>query len=114
MVDRKRKGKRRKTRDKLSKSPRERGKVPLRKFLQEFNIGEYVHIKIEPSVHMGMPHPRYHGRTGIVVGKRGRCYEVVISDGGKYKMLIVHPAHLERAPFRPLTLEEIQKIVSKI
>ncbi len=111
MVDRKRKGKRRKTRDKLSKSPRERGKVTITRMLQEFEIGDYVHIDIEPSVHYGMPHPRYHGRTGVVVGMRGRCYEVLIKDGKKLKMLIVHPVHLKRAPYKKATREEVQNII---
>ena len=97
MVDRKGKGKRRKSRDKLSKDVREKGKIKIRKWLQEFKVGDYVHIKIDPSVHIGMPHHKFHGRTGIVMGKRGDCYEVKVTDRNKEKIIIVHPVHLELA-----------------
>jgi len=93
MVDRKRKGKRRKTRDKLSKKIRER--LTITRILKKFNIGDIVHISIEPSFHYGMPHPRFHGLTGRIIGVRGRCYEVEIYDKDKRKILIVHPVHLK-------------------
>ncbi|TDA26755.1 MAG: 50S ribosomal protein L21e, partial [Archaeoglobi archaeon] len=40
------------------------------------------------------PHPRYQGRSGIVVGKRGRAYLVQIKDGSIVKTLISRPEHL--------------------
>ena len=42
-----------------------------------------------------MPHPRFQGRTGVVVGQRGRAYIVQIRDGGKIKTLFVRPEHLK-------------------
>ena len=100
MVDRKGKGKRRKSRDKLSKYVRERGKIKIRKWLQDFKTGDYVHIKIDPSVHIGVPSHKFYGRTGMVVGKRGDCYEVKVVDGNKEKIIIVHPVHLELANYK--------------
>ncbi len=97
MVSRKGKGKMRKSRYKLTKHVRERGKIKIRKWLQTFNPGDYVHIVIDPSVQEGMPHPKFHGRTGIVVGRRGFCYEVKVRDGNKEKLLIIHPVHLKKA-----------------
>ena len=90
-------GFRRKTRKKLSKHPRERGLYPITRALREYKEGEYVHIVIDPSVHKGMPHPRFHGRTGIVVGKQGRAFIVRVRDGGKYKHIIAYPQHLKPA-----------------
>ncbi|MEM2817823.1 MAG: hypothetical protein QXN39_05010 [Archaeoglobaceae archaeon] len=49
---------------------------------------------MEPASQKGMPHPRYHGRSGVVVGQRGRAYLVQIRDGGKIKTLISRPEHL--------------------
>jgi len=95
MVARKGKGLRRKTRYKLSKHIREKGKIKIKKWLQRFNPGDYVNIKIDPSVHVGMPHPRFHGRTGKVLKARGKCYEVLIKDGDKEKLIIAHPVHLK-------------------
>lgn len=58
--------------------------------------GDEVVIKIDPSIHRGMPHRRYHGKIGIVVGKRGRAFEVKTSKGDKEVILIVRPEHLIR------------------
>ncbi len=89
------KGPRRKTRKKLCKRIRERGKIYVTRALQEFNIGDYVAIKIDPSVHKGMPHPRFHGRTGKVIERRGRAYIVEVRDGGIIKKVIALPEHLK-------------------
>jgi len=78
---------------KLRKRVREKG-IRIRKFLQEFEVGQSVHISIESSSHKGMPHPRFQGKTGQVIGKRGRAYLVRIRDGGKYKTIISTPEHL--------------------
>lgn len=96
MVSRKGKGSRRKSSHKLSKSVRERGKIEIRYILQEFSKGDRVVIKIDPSFHKGLPHPRFYGKVGEVIDKRGDCYEIKINDGNKEKILIVHPAHLRK------------------
>lgn len=93
MVERS-KGSRSKTRHKLSKRIRERGPPRIWRVTQKFEQGDIVHIKLDPSVHRGMPHPRFHGHTGIVSEIRGRAYLVKISDGGKEKTIIVSPEHL--------------------
>jgi len=31
-------------------------------------------VLIDPSIHKGMPHPRFHGKTAEVIGKRGRAF----------------------------------------
>jgi len=102
MVDRKGKGKRRKSRDKLSKHVRDRGKVRIRDILRKFGVGDMVHIKLNPSFHKGMPHHKFHGRTGLVVGIRGECYEILVSDGKKKKIIISHPAHLKPVGYKSM------------
>ncbi|HIP63226.1 MAG TPA: 50S ribosomal protein L21e [Archaeoglobus profundus] len=79
---------------KLRKRIREKG-IKIRRALQTFEVGQIVHIDIDPSVHKGMPHPRFQGRTGVVIGQRGRAYLVRIRDGDSYKILIVRPEHLK-------------------
>ena len=88
-------GLRRKTRHKLKKSYREKGKFSLKKYFQTFNNGDIVQLIIEPSVHEGMFHPRFYGKHGKIIGKRGRAYIVEINDQGKIKELIVKPIHLK-------------------
>lgn len=89
------KGYRAKTRRLLTKKPRERGKVKLSKLLHEYQAGNNVVIKIDPSVQKGMPHRRYHGRVGTVVGRRGKSYIVSVSQGEAVKEIIVRPEHLD-------------------
>ncbi|HDM67082.1 MAG TPA: 50S ribosomal protein L21e, partial [Thermoplasmatales archaeon] len=64
--------------------------------LQEFKEGEAVHIVLDPSIQKGMPHIRFHGYTGKIMGKQGEAYLVSVRDGGKQKTLIVRPEHLRR------------------
>ncbi|WP_115864325.1 50S ribosomal protein L21e [Halorussus litoreus] len=82
------------TRDKLSNSPRESGTSPPQRAVQQFEEGQKVHLKIDPSVEKGRFHPRFGGQTGEIVGEQGRAYKIRVTDGGKEKTLIVTPAHL--------------------
>lgn len=84
------------TRNKLKNTPRERGTSPPQRAVEQFEEGEKVHLKIDPSVSKGRFHPRFDGQTGTVVGEQGSAYKVQIVDGGKQKTLIVTPAHLRR------------------
>ncbi|HII16390.1 TPA: 50S ribosomal protein L21e [Candidatus Woesearchaeota archaeon] len=88
---------RRKTRGKYRKEIRSRGKISLTAYFQKLSAGDLVHLRVEPSVLCGLYHPRYVGKTGVVTGKRGECYEIAIHDQHKAKTLIVHPVHLKKA-----------------
>lgn len=89
-------GLRRKSRNIFKKHRRERGKLSIKRYMQRFNEGDVVRLVMEPSVNKGIYHPIFHGRTGTVKDKRGKCYEILITDRGKQKTLIVHPIHLQR------------------
>jgi large subunit ribosomal protein L21e len=93
-LGRKAKGYRRKTRSLLKRNPRERGKTGLSQILQEYEPDEKVVVKIDPSVHKGMPHRRYHGKIGVIVDKRGRSYVVNVPQGDAVKEIIVRPEHI--------------------
>jgi len=82
----------------LRKRVRERGAIPsLSLLMVQYSVGDRVHIVANPSIHKGMPHRRFHGKTGEIVGKRGRCYVVKVSLGGKEKVLFIRPEHLRPA-----------------
>lgn len=87
-------GPRRKTRSKFRKSMNEKGKIPINRYFQQLQSGDKVVLKLEPSVHKGMYFRRFHGKSGTIRSKRGSCYEILIRDGNKQKMLIVHPVHI--------------------
>jgi large subunit ribosomal protein L21e len=91
------KGFRSRTRGTLTKSARDRGLPPVSRFLQTFEVGEQVVVRLEASDPHGMPHPRYQGRTCTVVARVGRAYRVQFLDGGKPKQLIANPIHLAPA-----------------
>lgn len=90
-------GPRRGTRKLLSKGPKERGLPPMSAILYDYKVGERVVIKIDPSVHKGMPFKRFHGKVGTIVEKRGRAYVILVRDGGKYKKVIARPEHIRPA-----------------
>jgi len=89
-------GFRRKTRHKLQKPIRQKGKLSISKYMAVFKEGDKVALKAEPSVAKGMYFPRFHGKTGVVGSKKGGCYEVAIKDGKANKTVIVHPVHLKK------------------
>ena len=89
-------GFRRKTRTKLMRAIREKGKIPLSRYFQKLIEGEKVLFHANPAVQGGQYFPRFHGRMGTVVAKRGTCYEVTFFDGNKKKLAIVHPIHLRK------------------
>ena len=88
-------GYRARTRSLMSKRVRTRGIASLSRVLVDYEIGQRVDIVINPSVHKGMPHRRYQGRTGVVTGIRGRGIVVDVKLGKATKTLIVRPDHLQ-------------------
>lgn len=90
------KGPRRRTRAKLRKKVRDKGKIKIRRYLQKFKKGEKVVIKPEHSVQKGLPGKRFWGKSGDVVESRGRAYVVEVKDGNKHKRVIVSKVHLKR------------------
>lgn len=88
------KGLRSKSRGKLTKHSRQLGLPPVSRSIQELPMGTKVAIILDPGVVKGQPHPRYHGRVGIVQERRGRAYVVEVRDGGSTKRIISRPEHL--------------------
>ena len=88
---RKSRGVRAKTRKKFSVKE----VITPNRFLQRFEVGEKVAIVACPSSH-NLPHKRFHGRTGEIVGKRGRAYIVKVLDMDAEKRVIVTPEHLKK------------------
>lgn len=87
-------GFRARTRALMSKNVRTRGLRPLGSILIDYEVGQHVDIVIDSSVHKGMPHRRYQGRTGVVSDKRGRGILVDVTQGKAMRTIIVRPEHL--------------------
>jgi large subunit ribosomal protein L21e len=90
------KGPRRRTRRKLRKRARQRGKLSVARYMQKFEIGDKVVVKPEPAVQKGLPHRRFFGKLGVIAGQRGRAYLVELRNGGKIKKIICLPIHLKK------------------
>jgi len=90
------KGIRSKSRQILLKKPRSRGFSSITRSLHQFDVGDSVHVVIDPSIHKGMPHIRFHGLTGLIKGKQGSSYIVGITVGKKKKTIVIRPEHLRR------------------
>ncbi|HIH16813.1 MAG TPA: 50S ribosomal protein L21e [Candidatus Diapherotrites archaeon] len=69
-------------------------KVSVNKLLLEIPAGAHVQVNIDSSIHSGMPHRRFQGKTGVVTGKRGRAYLMEVLQGNQSCKLIVNSAHL--------------------
>jgi len=91
------KGYRRRTRSVMQKRARDRGLSPITKMFQSFEVGEKVNVNIDPSIHKGQPHVRFHGHTGTVVGMQGRSYMLDVRMGDMMKKIIVRPEHLTKS-----------------
>lgn len=70
-----------------------RTKLSVGRIMREFNEGDRVSLDYVAG-QQGMPHPRYRGRSGVIVGKRGNAYIVEIRDMTAIKHLIVPGVHL--------------------
>jgi large subunit ribosomal protein L21e len=91
------KGVRRRTRYVMQKRARDRGLSPITRQFQTFEVGEKANVNIDPSIHKGQPHVRFHGKTGTVVRMQGRSYLLDIRMGDMMKQIIVRPEHLRRS-----------------
>ncbi|TFF97332.1 MAG: 50S ribosomal protein L21e [Promethearchaeota archaeon] len=89
------KGYRNKSRKLYRISPRKRGQNPIDRYLLDYEVGDKVHIIGDASQHKrGLPHRRYYGKTGKIIGIRGRCFEVEVKLGNSKKILILGKEHL--------------------
>ena len=65
--------------------------------IKNFNIGDKALILPKGNM-KNIPHPRYKGRIGKVIEKRGDAYVVLVSTSkSKSVKIIVPQEHLEKA-----------------
>jgi len=82
-------GKMRGTRKKLQVERKPR----ITDLIREFNLGDMVHIDFTSMDNL--PHPKFQGLTGEIIGKRGRAYMVRIRDINKFKVIFLKAQHLK-------------------
>lgn len=77
------------------KKIRTRGKFSFSDYFRKFKDGDIVAVVKERAVLSSFPE-RLQGRTGIVIGKRGKAYNVQINDQTKPKQFLIEPVHLKK------------------
>ncbi|MGB9729385.1 MAG: 50S ribosomal protein L21e [Thermoprotei archaeon] len=75
----------------------ERARKGLSVYLRKYEIGNRVHININPASLTTAPHRRFQGLTGIIIGKRGHAYIIRVNLGNEERTVITTPEHLEPA-----------------
>ena len=63
--------------------------------IKSFKEGDIVTLHFD-SAQDRLHHPRFEGRTGTILEKRGRCYVVGVREGNVIKKVIAFPIHLQR------------------
>mmetsp|Transcript_2072 Transcript_2072/g.2186 ORF Transcript_2072/g.2186 Transcript_2072/m.2186 type:complete len:160 (+) Transcript_2072:43-522(+) len=67
------------TRTLFKKPFKTNGRCPTTTYLRTFKRGDYVDIKVDSSIHKGMPFKHYHGRTGVVFNVTKRAIGVTVN-----------------------------------
>ncbi|MAH49357.1 50S ribosomal protein L21e [Candidatus Pacearchaeota archaeon] len=76
------------------KKIRRKGKLRLSSYFKKIEDGKKVSVVRELGIKAGFP-KRIIGKSGKVVGVRGKCKLVELKDGNKTKTFIIHPVHLK-------------------
>ncbi|VVB65483.1 50S ribosomal protein L21e [Candidatus Gugararchaeum adminiculabundum] len=71
-------------------------KLGATRLFTKYKVGDSVTL-LMTSGFSGMPHGRYRGRTGKVIGIRGNAYVVKVRDMNGSKQFAVPSVHLRKA-----------------
>merc|ERR1712167_321591 len=97
-------GVRARTRDLFSKPYKTHGAVPFSRYFCNYRVGDYVDVIVDGSIHKGMPHKYYHGKTGRVYNVTGHAVGVIVnkSHNGRIipKRICVRIEHVRKSQSR--------------
>jgi len=106
-------GYRARTRSMFSKEAGTHGTVALSKFQTTYRVGDIVDLKGDGSLHKGMPHKFYHGKTGTVWNVTRRAIGVVVNKrvNGRImaKRIHVRIEHVNHSACRKEFLERVKR-----
>jgi len=83
------------TRSILRRRKSERSRINISRVMHDYNEGDRVAIILDGGQQMGMPHRRFHGRTGFIKAKQGKAWIVSVKDKNMQKTVIARPEHLK-------------------
>ena len=106
------KGVRARTRDLFSKPYKKHGAAPFNKYFVTYHVGDYVDVIADGSIHKGMPHKFYHGKTGRIYNVTGRAVGVVVNKkvNGRIipKRICVRVEHVRKSRSRQAFVERVK------
>jgi large subunit ribosomal protein L21e len=82
------------TRSILRRRKSEKSQLNIARVMHEYNEGDRVAIVLDGGQQQGMPHRRFHGRTGFIQSRQGRAWVVAVKDGNMKKTVVARPEHL--------------------
>ena len=88
------KGQRVGTRSILRRRKNERSRLNIRRVMHQYEEGDRAAIVLDGGQQGGMPHRRFHGRTGFIEKRQGVAWIVAVKDGNMQKTVIARPEHL--------------------
>ena len=88
------KGQRMGTRHILRRRKDERSRLNINRVMHDYEEGDRVAIVLDGGQQAGMPHRRFHGRTGFIEKRQGVAWIVAVKDGNMQKTVIARPEHL--------------------
>eukprot|EP00995_Heteronema_vittatum_P008466 NODE_3676_length_642_cov_1304.671164_g2638_i0.p1 GENE.NODE_3676_length_642_cov_1304.671164_g2638_i0~~NODE_3676_length_642_cov_1304.671164_g2638_i0.p1 ORF type:complete len:179 (+),score=80.21 NODE_3676_length_642_cov_1304.671164_g2638_i0:59-538(+) len=94
-------GYRARTRQCFKKDFRKKGMPTISTYLTTYKVGDYVDIKVNPTVHRGMPYKYFHGKSGVVWKVSPRAIGVAINKRVKQrirrKLICVRTEHIQKS-----------------
>jgi len=98
-------GQRRRTRYIFQRSFRARGPLHMSTYLTTYKVGDYVDILGNGSIHRGMPHKFYHGRTGQIWNVTPHAVGVEVNKRVRTR-IVVKRIHVRIEHVRPSRCQE--------
>jgi large subunit ribosomal protein L21e len=97
----------------FSKPFRKHGATPFSRYFTTYKLGDYVDIIGDGSIHKGMPHKFYHGKTGRVFNVTGVAVGVIVNKqhNGRIIQKRVHfrVDHLRKSRSRLAFVERVKE-----
>jgi large subunit ribosomal protein L21e len=70
-------------------------KLTASQIVKEYQIGQKVVLVPHPSYPKGFFHPKFKGKIGTIIQKKGRGYDIEIFDGNKRKIISTTSEHIK-------------------
>ena len=105
-------GVRARTRDLFSKPFKKHGATPFSRYFVNYKVGDYVDVIADGSIHKGMPHKFYHGKTGRVFNVTAHACGVIVNKlvNGRIvpKRICVRIEHIRKSRSRLAFVERVK------